>query len=91
MKCITLLLVASVLLPGAVFAAQQTPPSGAAPEGFVPVTALPQVEQLPAAPLLIAAYAFVWVALMVYVWSLWKRMKKLEVELADLQRRVPRP
>ena len=29
---------------------------------FVPVNALPPTEQLPAAPLLIAAYAFVWVA-----------------------------
>ncbi len=48
----------------------------------------PQAEQLPAAPLVIAAYAFVWVALMVYVWSLWRRMAKLERELADLQRRV---
>ena len=53
----------------------------------MPVSTLPQAEQLPAAPLLIAAYAFVWVALMVYVWSLWKRMTKLERELADLQRR----
>jgi len=49
---------------------------------------LPQSEQLPAAPLVIGAYAFVWVALMVYVWSLWRRMAKLERELADLQRRV---
>ena len=29
---------------------------------FVPVDALPPADQLPAAPLLITAYAFVWVA-----------------------------
>ena len=65
-------------------AAGQPPPQG----DFVPLSSIPQTEQLPAAPLVIAAYAFVWVALLVYVWSLWRRMTKLERELADLQRRV---
>jgi CcmD family protein len=37
------------------------------------------------------AYAFVWIALLVYVWSLWRRMGKLERELADLRRRVQKP
>jgi CcmD family protein len=85
MKRTVLLLVLLALLPGAVQAAQQP---AAAQEDFVPVNALPQAEQLPAAPLVIAAYAFVWVALLVYIWSLWKRMTKLEREMADLQRRV---
>ena len=40
------------------------PPTGAAQEGFVPIDQLPPQEQLPAAPLLITAYAFVWVLLM---------------------------
>jgi CcmD family protein len=88
MKRIVLLLVLLALLPGAVLGAQQPAQPAANQEEFVPVSALPQAEQLPAAPLLIGAYAFVWVALMVYVWSLWKRMRKLETELADLQRRV---
>jgi CcmD family protein len=88
MKRIVLLLVVLTLVPGAVLSAQQPAPSAAAPQDFVPVSALPQAEQLPAAPLLIGAYAFVWVALMAYVWSLWKRMTRLERELADLQRRV---
>ena len=34
------------------FALQQTP------DGFVPVAGGPQVEQIPAAPLVIASYAF---------------------------------
>jgi CcmD family protein len=88
MKRIVLLIVTLALLPGTVLMAQQPAPSGAAPQDFLPVNALPQAEQLPAAPLLIGAYAFVWVALLVYVWSLWKRMTKIERELADLQRRV---
>jgi CcmD family protein len=88
MKRIVLLLVTFTLLSGALLAAQQPAPPASASQEFVPVNSLPQAEQLPAAPLLIGAYAFVWVALMVYVWSLWKRLSKLERELADLQRRV---
>jgi CcmD family protein len=90
MKRLVLLVALLVLLPGAVLPAQQPAQPPSSQEDFVPVSALPQAEQLPAAPLLIAAYAFVWVALMAYVWSLWKRMTKLERELADLQRRLPR-
>jgi CcmD family protein len=91
MKRIALLLVVITLLSGAAPEARQAaqPP---APQGeFVPVGTLPQAEQLPAAPLVIGAYAFVWIALMVYVWSLWKRMTRLERDLADLQRRVQKP
>jgi CcmD family protein len=88
MKKTVLLFVLLVLLPGAVLWAQQPAPPAAAQGDFVPVSSIPQAEQLPAAPLVIAAYAFVWVALLTYVWSLWKRLTKLERELADLQRRV---
>lgn len=90
MKKTVLLLVLLVLLPGAVLPAQEPARPPSAQGEFVPISALPQAEQLPAAPLLIAAYAFVWAALLAYVWSLWKRMAKLERELADLQRRVPK-
>ncbi len=38
--------------------AQQQPPT--APDGFVPASSLPGQEQLPAAPLVIAAYSVVW-------------------------------
>jgi len=92
MKRLVLVIALIALLPGAIVHAQQPPPQPpTAQEDFVPVSALPQAEQLPAAPLLIAAYAFVWVALMMYVWSLWRRMARLERDLADLQRRVPKP
>ena len=89
MMRIVLLLVVLTLVPGAVLSAQQPAQPAAAQGEFVPVSSLPPpAEQLPAAPLVIAAYAFVWVALLGYVWLLWRRMAKLERELADLQRRV---
>jgi CcmD family protein len=51
---------------------------------FLPVTEVPASEQLPAAPLLIAAYAFVWIAVFAYVWLLWRRLGKVEQEMQAL-------
>ena len=45
---------------------------------------MPPADQLPAAPLLITAYAFVWIAVMVYVWSIWRRLNKVEDEMRAL-------
>jgi len=77
-----------VVAAGALVLAQppQTPP--ATPDGFVPVNSLPQAEQLPAAPMVMAAYAVVWVVLMVYLWMLWRRLSRVEGEIADLTRRL---
>jgi CcmD family protein len=77
-----------VLAVGGLAIAGQPPGTPAPQDGFVPVNSLPQAEQLPAAPLLIAAYAFVWAAVLVYVWLLWRRMARVERELAELSRRV---
>jgi CcmD family protein len=55
---------------------------------FVPVKDLPQHEQLPAAPLLIAAYGFVWVALLVYLFSIWRRLGRVGREMDELSRRI---
>jgi CcmD family protein len=55
---------------------------------FVPVSQLPPTEQMPAAPLLISAYAFVWLALMVYLWTIWRRLNKVEADMQALDRRV---
>jgi len=57
---------------------------------FVPVTEIPASEQLPAAPLLITAYAFVWIAVFAYVWLMWRRLGKVEQELATLSARLDR-
>jgi CcmD family protein len=55
---------------------------------FVPVNELPTSEQLPAAPLLIAAYLFVWAAMLAYVWSLWRRLGKVERDISELSQLV---
>jgi len=58
------------------------------PSGFVPVDQLPQTESLPAAPLIIAAYAFVWVALILYLLSIWRRLGRVESDMEALERRL---
>jgi CcmD family protein len=51
---------------------------------FVPVDELPAAEQLPAAPLVIAAYAFVWLAFLAYVFMTWRKVGKVEAEIGAL-------
>jgi CcmD family protein len=69
---------------------QQTPAqTKAAQEGFVPVEQLPQPEdRIPAPALVGTAYAFVWVALFAYIWSVWRRLSTVERELQAVSRRV---
>jgi CcmD family protein len=55
---------------------------------FKPVTEIPASEQLPSAPLVIAAYAFVWLAFMVYVWMMWRKLGKVEQELNQLSAQI---
>jgi CcmD family protein len=64
------------------------PPKGQSE--FVPVDTLPAADQLPAAPLLVTAYAFVWIAVMVYLWSIWRRLNKVEDEMRALAQKLPR-
>jgi CcmD family protein len=71
---------------GATAMALQPPPQSE----FVPMSSLPPADQLPAAPLLIAAYAFVWIALAVYLWSIWSRLGKVERDMQALQQRLGR-
>jgi CcmD family protein len=60
------------------------PPAGQ--EEFLPVKELPASDQLPAAPLLITAYALVWIILMAYLWSIWRRLGRVEREMGALGR-----
>jgi CcmD family protein len=57
------------------------------PEGFVPVDGVPPGEEIPAINMVAAAYGFAWVAVLGYVWSIAKRLKQVETELADLESR----
>ena len=75
----------AALLLGPGVAAQQPPEP---PAGFVPAGDLPAREQLPAAPLVIGAYAVAWVLVFGYLWSIWQRLGRVERELADVSRRI---
>lgn len=55
---------------------------------FVPLEEVPPEDQLPAAPLLVTAYAIIWVLVLAYLWSIWRRMSTVEKELGDLSRRA---
>jgi hypothetical protein len=55
---------------------------------YVPIDQLPPQETMPAAPLLIGAYILVWLGLMAYVWSIWRRLARVETEMQALQRRT---
>ena len=85
------LLVVFALALGAGLAAQtQPPPSTPSPaqEGFVPIDQLQAKEQIPAAPLVIAAYVVAWIAVFGYVWSIWQRLGRVEREIAAVSRRL---
>ena len=85
---LVLLLIASLggLAGQTVDAAQ--PAEQSVPDGFVPMDDVPPEEQLPAAPLLAAAYIVVWVLAIGYLWTIWRRLGSVEKELAEALRRV---
>jgi CcmD family protein len=84
----TLLLLAALASVGAASALAQQQPTPEQQNEFVPVDQLPPGEQMPAAPLLIAAYAVAWLALFFYLFSIWRRLQKVERELGDVARRI---
>ena len=57
------------------------------PKDFVAVDETAPGEQVPALPLIAGAYGFIWVVLLGYVWSIGRRLQKLEGELAELESR----
>ena len=87
MKKILCAAVCCLALATPAFALQ--PPAAPAAQGeYVPATPGTATEQLPAAPLLIGAYAFVWVAAMGYVWTIGRRLTKVEDDLRALERKA---
>jgi CcmD family protein len=66
----------------------QPPPTTAAQDGFVPIDQLAKKEEMPAAPLVMAAYAVAWLVIFGYIWSLWRRLRRVEIEMADVSRRI---
>lgn len=68
--------------------AQQPQPQPAPPQQqdeFVPISELPPQDQLPAAPLLVTAYGFVWIVLFAYLVSVGRRLSKVQREVERLQ------
>ena len=72
-----------VLLLGPTIATAQPQP----PKDFVAVDETLPGEQIPALPLIAGAYGFVWVVLLGYVWSIGRRLRTVEAELAELESR----
>jgi CcmD family protein len=84
-RILTAVLLTAVLAAPVMSAASQ-PPRTSADQEYVPVDTAE--EQLPAAPLVIGAYAVVWVGVVLYLWSIWQRLSRVERELAQVSRRV---
>jgi CcmD family protein len=63
--------------------APQRPPARppAAQDEYVPIDQIPEHDKLPAAPYLIGAYTVAWLMVLLYVWSLWRRLTRVEQEL----------
>jgi CcmD family protein len=87
----TALVVAIVCAAARPAFAQQTAPNTptAAQDQYVPVKqpANPS-DTLPAPKMLATAYAFVWVVLLLYLWSIRRRLATVEKEIASVSRRV---
>jgi hypothetical protein len=81
-----LLLVLSVPTQSTVGTAFSQPAAQTVPEGFEPVTEVPPEEQIPAQPLVAGAYAFIWLAVLVYVGLLWRRLGAVQKDLDALKR-----
>jgi len=80
--CRALFLTALLAAPGVALAQPQ--PS---PDEFVPMEEVPPEEQIPAINLVAAAYGFVWIVVVGYVWSLGRRLQKAETDLTTLEQR----
>ena len=87
-RAVVLVVLCAVLICVVGAAQQPQPAPPAATDEFVPISQLPPQDQLPAAPLLISAYAFVWVALFGYLLSVGRRLTKVQSEVERLESEV---
>lgn len=84
---IAVLAAVALLTPVAALAHEQQQPPRTADTEYEPVTGAEQ-EQLPAAPLVIGAYGVVWLAVILYLWAIWRRLAHVEREIAQVARRI---
>ena len=86
MRFVRILAVVWALFAADIAWAQQPPPQKPQPQDeYVPLEQLPPQAELPAAPMVIAAYTFVWIAFLVYMFSLVKRVTRVESDLRALE------
>ena len=69
-------------------ASQPRPAPPPAQDEFVPVSELPPDEQLPAVPLVFIAYGLIWLGVLVYVFTIWRRQGAVQKELEALKRQL---
>jgi CcmD family protein len=91
MRFLWVLVIVCVLFAAGAASAQNSQPKRPAPQDeYVPLDQLPPQAELPAAPMVIAAYTFVWVAFLVYMFTLVKRVTRVEADLRELEHRSKR-
>jgi len=59
----------------------------AAQDKFEPVGNVPIGEQLPAGPFIVGSYAFFLLLMVFYLWTIWRRINRVEKDMQDLARR----
>jgi CcmD family protein len=67
------------------------PLAAQAQEGFTPIKPGDIQESLPATPFVFVAYAFAWAAVAFYVFWMWRRLARVEKELAEVRGRLQGP
>jgi CcmD family protein len=88
-RLMVVMLFVGILIAGVSDAFAQQPSVAAPEQGFVPLKNLPaQQEQLPAARLVMTAYAVAWIVVVLYLWSIWRRLAGVEREIAAVGRRL---
>lgn len=78
-------IVLCVLATAGSLTAQQPPPT----DEFVPMSEFADREVLPATPLVFYAYGFAWVALMTYLFMVWRRIEQVDKDLQSVKKRLP--
>lgn len=80
--------VLTVVVACTTLAAQATPPGQEGFRAATPEDLAAGQEHLPATPLVFGAYAIVWLVLVIYVLSLWRRIAKTEREVAEVRAKL---
>lgn len=77
----------AILVGGAIAAVSVALRAQEATKEFVPADTVAK-QELPSGPLIYAAYAFVWAAVLMYVLVLWRKLGRVERELSELNRKI---